>query len=730
VWVVDHDGFIRFANPAALAALGYDEFSELDGKPSHETIHYMHRDGSPFPAAECPMLRPRLTGEAIHVEDDWFVRSDGSMFPVEYWSSPIDTPAGPGAVVAFNDITERRAIDQVLRERDAILEALGQPVYVTDSAGLIEYANPAAVAALGFDDLSEIVGKNGHWLVHYKRRDGSPYPIEECQFTLARDRGEPVHEGEDWFVRKDGSMVLLAYTSAPITSSGGRGTVIAFSDVSERRAAESAAHARDVAEARAAQLAASEARQRAILEAALDGVISVDEAGRITYINPAAAQTFGYPAAQALGRELVELITPPADVLDRRMELTGRRADGSQFPAELSMTRIAAEAGPVLTAFLRDITDRKRAEAEQAALRHVATLVARGAPSTEVFDAVCQETGRLLEATNVNLAHFTPDGMNLTIAGWSMRQNHVPPGTRLPLEGDTINAVVRRTGAPARVESYEDATGELAELLRRLGILSEVASPVVVDGEVWGALIAGIDRPQPFPEAAESRIASFAELIGTAVSNATARAELIAARRRVIEAGDSARARLTRDLHDGAQQQFVNTVMNVQLARDKLPSEPSRARELLDLAVDAATVGIDGLRELAAGIHPEILTNRGLHAALDALAARLPLPVDLEVDTGRLPAALEASVYFFCSEALTNVVKHAHAESARVSVSREGDRLCVAVSDDGIGGAAPRAGGSGLVGLGDRVAALDGTFHISAPEAGGTLLEARIPLTD
>jgi PAS domain S-box-containing protein len=126
VWVVDHAAVIRFANPAAITALGYDDLSELQGKPSHETVHYKHPDGSPFPVEDCPMLLPRTTGETIHSDEDWFVRRDGSMFPVSYWSAPIDMPGGRGAVVAFTDIEESRRAEQVLREHDAIVAAVEQ----------------------------------------------------------------------------------------------------------------------------------------------------------------------------------------------------------------------------------------------------------------------------------------------------------------------------------------------------------------------------------------------------------------------------------------------------------------------------------------------------------------------------------------------------------------------------------------------------------------------------
>ena len=245
---------------------------------------------------------------------------------------------------------------------------------------------------------------------------------------------------------------------------------------------------------------------------------------------------------------------------------------------------------------------------------------------------------------------------------------------------------------------------------------------------VWGALIAGTDRAEPLPPGTEQRVASFAELIGTAVSNATARAELIASRARMITAFDAARQRVTRDLHDGAQQEFVSTIINLQLAQQAWSSAPERAREALDRALRDAQSGIDGLREIAAGIHPAILTHRGLGAALDALADRLSLPVRLDVTDRRPPGPIEASVYFFCSEALTNVVKHARARSAWVRVAVEEDRCTIEVGDDGIGGAEARLETSGLIGLRDRIGALKGAMHISSPPSSGTTLRAWLPL--
>ena len=204
--------------------------------------------------------------------------------------------------------------------------------------------------------------------------------------------------------------------------------------------------------------------------------------------------------------------------------------------------------------------------------------------------------------------------------------------------------------------------------------------------------------------------------------------ELMASRARLVAASDTARRRVTRDLHDGAQQRFVTAVLNLQLAEQKWESAPQRAKELLGLALRDARRGIGDLRDIVAGIHPAILTQRGLAAAIDALAARLPIPVQLDVPDRRLPAPIEASAYFFCCEALTNVVRHAHATFAWVRVDVKNDRCYVEVRDDGIGGARPRSEASGLNGLCDRIGALNGTVDITSPATGGTVLRASIPL--
>jgi signal transduction histidine kinase len=367
--------------------------------------------------------------------------------------------------------------------------------------------------------------------------------------------------------------------------------------------------------------------------------------------------------------------------------------------------------------------DLRRLADEQDALRRVATLVAQGAPRDPVFDAVCEETARIIGSASVNLARFTP-GFTETVAGWSSDGSHVPKGVRLPMEGEIVNVIVQRERAPARVEDYAEVEGELAALLRELGVRTEVGAPVIVDGEVWGALIAG-QKEGSFPDGSEQRVAGFAELIATSVSNADARAELLASRARIVTAADEGRRRLARDLHDGAQQRLVSAIVTLQLADRALDSDLGEARTLMRDALAHSRAGLDDLRELAAGMHPSILTNSGLRSAVQALAAHSRVPVHVRADADRYPPHIEAGAYFFIAEALTNSAKHARASHVVVEIAAHDAVLEIDVRDDGIGGADPA--GSGVRGLEDRVEALGGTFRLLSPPGHGTAVHATLP---
>jgi PAS domain S-box-containing protein len=989
IWVVDPDGLIRFANPAAVTALGYDHHGELLGRHSHETIHHHHPDGSPYPASECPMLLPRTTGETITSDLDWFFRHDGSMFPVSYVSVPIDMHDGRGAVVAFTDIAPRLEAEKALRERDAMLteqqaslrrvaalvaggaasgevfaavarevaQVLRLPLVVMsryerdDTAAVIgawadrphpfeagtrwpldgptisaivrETGRPAridafqnragtiadavraarirsiagapivvdgqvwGVMAAGSDDqtllpdriedrlaaftelvataistgqarealarlareqaglrrvatlvareappgevyaaLAEEVGRlldvplietfrfgpDGSATVvgasgEHPFRIGTRWPLDDGVSVAAtvRRTGRParIHD----FTGLPGTIARVARESGfhsgvgvPIVVDGTTWgvTVAISSDPSRPLPADTESWLSDFTELVATAISKTQARedQRRLADqqAALRRVATlVAQGAEPQRLFASVAEE----VSRVLGLSLVEMCRYEPDNTATVIGASGAHPfqpgtnwplDGPSLTATVWHTAgparvddyatvtgtigeaarhggvqagvgapivvdgrvwgvVSAGAGPdelvppeaerrlseftTLVATALSNTQAKddlaRLAHEQAALRRLATLVAEGAESTVIFDAVCEETGRLMDATSVNLVHFTPDDLDLTIAGWSLRGNHVPAGTSYALEGDVIDAIIQRTGAPARVESYEGVTGQLAETLRELGIQCEVGAPVVVAGSVWGALIASSDTPDRFNSGDERRVASFAELIATAVGNATARTELLASRARIVEAADEQRRRVVRDLHDGAQQRLVQAVMTLQLARGR-PDVPPDLAPLLDLGIQQTGAAIEELRELAHGIHPAVLADYGLAAAVEALAERAPLPVVIGIPEERYPTPVESAAYFVAAEALTNVAKYARASTAHVKATRTDGRLILTIDDDGIGGASASPG-SGLSGLADRMAALDGSLTLESPPCQGTRVRAEIPLT-
>jgi signal transduction histidine kinase len=363
---------------------------------------------------------------------------------------------------------------------------------------------------------------------------------------------------------------------------------------------------------------------------------------------------------------------------------------------------------------------------EHAALRRIALLVARGADRASVCTAVAEEVGRLLDADASHVTRFD-DGRGTIVAGWrTERGPEAPAGYRLSMQDDTATARVYRTGRPARLDSYDAPHPVYAEL-RELGLRASVGAPVVVDGELWGAVMVGSARAAPFPPDAEERVAEFAELVAQALANAEAREELTASRKRLVEAAQLERRRLERNLHDGAQQRLVAVSLTLGLVERRLERDAEVARDLLIRARAELAEALEELRELARGLHPAVLTDRGLEAALSVLTGRAPLPVALTVDLDRRPPdPVEAAAYFIVAEALTNVARYASATGATVTARRQEAGLLVEVTDDGKGGADP-ATGTGLRGLTDRVEALGGRLEVKSPRGRGTTIRAWLP---
>jgi signal transduction histidine kinase len=368
--------------------------------------------------------------------------------------------------------------------------------------------------------------------------------------------------------------------------------------------------------------------------------------------------------------------------------------------------------------------------AEQSALRRVATLVAVDPDPGRLFECVCRELGGVLSVESTDMLRYEHDGSATIVGGWAASgAPSFPVGTSVPVEGETVTAKLYRSGQPERVDDYGGVGGELAARLRSFGIKSAVGAPVKVAGRLWGAIMAVDAQPYAFPEDTEQRIAEFAELVTAALANADAREQLAASRARILEAGYEERRRLERDLHDGAQQELVSAALSLRLAREKWSRAPEEALRLLDGALDQLQAGLRDLRELAAGIHPSILTDRGLGAALGALANRSPVPVELgSVPAERLPSAVETTAYFVVAEALTNASKHARCRGAQIDFRVAQHWATVEIRDDGVGGADP-SGGTGLRGLADRVGALGGELHVESPSGMGTAITARIPLS-
>jgi signal transduction histidine kinase len=364
---------------------------------------------------------------------------------------------------------------------------------------------------------------------------------------------------------------------------------------------------------------------------------------------------------------------------------------------------------------------------EQAALRRVATLVARGVPPAEVFAAVAEEVGRLLGADSAHIARYEPDDTVTVVAGWSREGEHLPVGTRHTLAGTNLAAAVLQTGRPARVDSYTDAPGALATSLRQLGIRSSVGCPITVEGRLWGTAAANSKQPEPLPADTEARIANFTDLVATAIANANSRAELAASRARIVRSADEARRRIERDLHDGIQQRLVSIGLDLRATQAEVPAQPSELQTQLAGVADGLTEALEELRELSRGIHPAILSQGGLGPALKALARRSAVAVDLDVDLqAPVSEPVQVAAYYVVSEALANAAKHARASVVQVHVRTTDGRLHLSVRDDGVGGADPRRG-SGLVGISDRVQALGGTITVHSPTGEGTRLRIDLP---
>jgi signal transduction histidine kinase len=366
---------------------------------------------------------------------------------------------------------------------------------------------------------------------------------------------------------------------------------------------------------------------------------------------------------------------------------------------------------------------------EQAALRRVATLVATGPSPTEVSRVVADEVRKLLGVEDAGVCRYEPDGTGVLVVGLGPSISKSAP--RWALDESAASSEVWRTGRSARFDAdhWAHASSPIAAQLRRLEVRSVAASPVVVDGRLWGAVVVW-SKQEPLPPDTEDRMARFTELVAMAIGNAESRAELAASRARIVAASDETRRRIERDLHDGAQQRLVSLGLELRLTQASVPDELPEVRAGIGGVADELSNVLDELREMARGIHPAMLSEGGLRPALRTLARRAPIPVELELATdARFSEPVEVAAYYVVSEALTNAAKHADASYVRVSLTEQGGVMHLSVRDDGVGGADPQRG-SGLIGLRDRVEALGGTVEIKSAQGSGTMVLVTLPVSD
>ena len=387
---------------------------------------------------------------------------------------------------------------------------------------------------------------------------------------------------------------------------------------------------------------------------------------------------------------------------------------------ELAATAIANAQARV---DLREFAD------EQAALRRVATLVARAASPAEVLAAITEEAGRLLAADYAAMARYDPDGARTVVGAWTSTSAPFPLGSRARLGGRDVATLVFQTGRAARIDDHTGGSGQIGNVIRELGLRAAVGVPVMVEGQLWGVMIVA-SGSQPLPAGTESRLAGFTELAATGIANTEAQAALTASRARIVATADATRRRIERNLHDGAQQRLVSLALDLRAAQEAAPPGTGELARQLDRVVTGLDDVMDDLREISAGLHPAVLADGGLPPALKTLARRSAVPVDLDIQVkGRLPEPVETAAYYTAAEALTNTAKHAQATTADINVSKSDGALHVRIRDNGRGGADVRHG-SGLVGLKDRAEALGGHLKLLSPPGEGTTLEITLPLGD
>jgi PAS domain S-box-containing protein len=816
--LADASGRVVEFNPAAERTFGYRRDEAL-GRTIAELIvppAFRERHNAAF-ARFIETGEEGILGRRLELIG---MRADGSEFPVELTLTRLE---GDPALIcgALRDISAAKQAESHLREfvdeqaalrRVATLvahQASPQQVFASVAEQVARLVNVPLVRVVRYEDngsKAELIGGWGEsvdpiaigtrW---HLDGPGVIASVWESRRPARFDNYTGVPGQAAAVVRQAGMRSALA---CPITVEGRLwGAIAVFSPVREPLPESTEARLADFTELVAtalanaesrAELAASEARARKLADeqAALRRVATLvareslpeelfavvaEEVGRLMHVplvalaryepDGSAIQLVGGwgEGAVPIGRYLLDGPSAFLSVWETRKP--ARTGDSTDLPGEIAAARRqlglkSSVASPILVegrlwgvisvasseplpedteVRIRDFTELvataianseardnvRRLVDEQAALRRVATLVAEGAPPAVLFSAVTEEVARLFEPAAVTLNRYERDFCTVLAASGI----HFPVGSRWPLDANSLAARVYTAGRPVHVANYRDIAGTTEpEVWEGHPSQSDLGLPIVVDGSLWGVFCIATPELDRHPSETAERIGRFIELVATAVSNATIRADLIASRARIVATADETRRRIERDLHDGAQQQLVTLALQLRATEGRVPVGMDDLRTKIAHGADRLISVIDELREMSRGIHPAILTEGGLSPALEALALRSSIPVKLNVRCQqRLPDKIEVAAYYVTSEALTNAAKHANASHVQVDLSAGEDALSLSIRDDGAGGADP-SGGSGLVGIKDRVEALGGTIEVKSPPGDGTQLDVEVPL--